>query len=681
VILTREPDWQSLPPATPSRLRELLRRCFQKDAGHRLRDMGDARIEIEDIRAGSGLGMALEHGPSSSAAALPQPASLWARRISLGRAAAATVLVTLIVALGLRFGLRAQRATTQQLIRVSFAVPPDETIVKLNHPVLAISPDSQTVVFAAGHGGTLQLFLRSMQQTDATPIPGTQGGRNPFFSPNGEWVGFFADGGLKKVSMRGGNPVLLCQAIPDDTRGGSWGDNGWIYFVPSFTGGILRVPEGGGKPEAVTAVDEKKGERTHRWPEVLPGSKGLIFTNGSIKSPDYYFDAQIVVKSMTTGQVKVLVDGGTNARYLRSGHLIYATVSGLVASPFDLGKLEITGPPIPMPEQVSASTDTGAMHYAISDAGVLAYVQGELVNSERGLQWVDMNGKVEPLDAPKRNYYEPVLSPDGKRIAVTIPATRNDDIWVLDIARNTLTRLTFGPAGAFSPLWSPDGKRLVYSSEREGKAGLFWKPADGSGPEERLVATPSQPTPDSFSPDGKLLTFTEIDANRQGDIRVLPLNGDRQPRDFLASPFHEYGSSISPDGRWIAYISTESGLEALYVQAFPGPGGKWQVSAGGAGGNPQWSRDSRQLFFRNNQGLAKVDVSTDPSFSVSATKPLFPVTFGGLRPLVRVVFSLSPDSRRILSIQGSERDAGATQVNLVFGWTDELKRRGASTSR
>jgi len=687
VILTREPDWQSLPPATPPRVRELLRRCFQKDAGHRLRDIGDARIEIEEIRAGQGSGIVPQGTVAGSGpTAVPVAStSFWARPVTLGRAAGAALGLAVLVSLLGWLGVRGRQATTSPALRVSIPMPKDQSLYQINQPLLAISPDSRTVVFLAGQGGNSQLYMRPLDQLEATPIPGTPGARNPIFSPDGEWIAFFAEGKLKKISVRGGSAFPLCDANPEDSRGVSWGDDGFLYFTPAFVGGISRVSEGGGKLEVVTTLDEKTGERTHRWPEVLPGGKALLFTLGSIKSPDYYFDAQVVVRSLVTGQTKVLVDGGTNAHYLSSGHLLYSAASGLVAVPFDVGKLEITGPPIPLPEQILASVDTGAMHYSLSRDGVMAYAPGEAPTAERALAWVDMKGKVEPLAAPRKDYYEPTLSPDGKRVAITLHGERNDDIWVLDIQRNTLTRLTFGPAAANSPLWTPDGTRIVYATEREGKPGLFWKPADGSGSEERLLTTATSfPVPDSFSPDGSLLVFTRIDPVQQGDIHVLSLS-DRKVTPFLATQFNESQGTLSPDGRWIAYASTESGPESLYVQAFPGPGGKWQISTGGTGGNPQWSRDGKQLFFRGPSGaagqqnvVAKVDVITKPSFSASTPQTLFPVTFGGLRPLVRLFFSLAPDSRRILILEAGEASRQTTHVNVVFGLTDELKRRAAS---
>jgi serine/threonine-protein kinase len=687
VILTREPDWQSLPPATPPRVRELLRRCLQKDAGHRLRDMGDARIEIEEIRAGQGSGIVPSVAAADSGFAAPvASASFWARPVTLGRAAGAALSLAGVLSLLVWVGVRGGQQAPSPVLRVSIPTPKGENLFQINQPLVAISPDSRTVVFVAGHSGESQLFLRSLDQLEATPIPGTQGARNPLFSPNGEWIGFFAGGKLKKISVRGGSALPLCDAAPEDSRGASWGDDGYIYFTPAFVGGIVRVAESGGKLEAVTTPDEKTGERTHRWPELLPGGKALLYTLGSIKSPDYYFDAQIAVRSLATSQTKVLVDGGTNAHYLPSGHLLYSTASGLVAVPFDVGKLELTGPPIPLTEQILASVDTGAMHYAVSREGVLAYAPGEAPNAERALVWLDLKGKAEPLAAPRRSYYEPTLSPDGKRVAVTLPGPRNDDIWLLDIQRNTLTRLTFGPAAAISPLWAPDGKHVVYASERDGKPGLFRKPADGSGSEERLLTAStgtSFPAPESFSPDGKLLIFSQIDPVRQSDIYVLSLD-DRKVQPFLATPFNESGGALSPDGRWIAYQSTESGPESLYVQAFPGPGGKWQIAS--TGGNPHWSRDGKQLFFRGlsdaagqTNSFAKVDVTTKPSFAASTPQTLFSVPFGGFRPSVRSVFSVAPDSRRILIVEGGEANQQRNQLNLVFGLTGELKRRAASS--
>jgi Tol biopolymer transport system component len=327
--------------------------------------------------------------------------------------------------------------------------------------------------------------------------------------------------------------------------------------------------------------------------------------------------------------------------------------------------------------------DTGAVHYALAREGTLAYVQGEAPIVEHALAWVDLKGKIQPLALPKRNYYEPALSPDGKRLAVVIAGTQNDDIWVLDLARESLTRLTFGPASARSPVWTPDGTRVAYSAERDGRLGIIWKPADGSGPEERLTSSLAIQAPESFSPDGKLLVFTQNDSSQRGDIMVLPLEGDRKPRPFLTTPFDEHLARISPDGRWLAYSSNESGSEELYVQTFPGPGGKWQISRGGTGAAyAVWSRDGRQLFFRNGGGtLSRVDVTTQPSFSVSSPKDLFPFTFGGFRPSARSMFDLAPDAQRLLMIPGSEKEGARNQLNVVLRWADELKRHAANGSR
>jgi len=676
VILTRDPEWSKLPPAVPHRVRELLRRCLTKEAGRRQRDMGDARIEIEEILAGSASGV---HAAVSSAVLPAAPQTFWSRRIGLRNAAAVTLGVALLASLLVWLSLR-RGPNVVPLIRTSISTPPKQLVAAKNQPVVAISPDGQRIAFVAESLGVSQLFLRSLDQEEATLVPGSRGASGPFFSPNGQWVAFASEGKLKKVSVRGGNPMALCDVAADDMRGASWGEDGWIYLTPTFTGGVSRILENGGKLEAVTSLDAKAGERTHRWPEILPGGKALLFTNGSLKAPDYYFDAQISVKSLVTGETKMLAAGGTNPRYLRSGHLLYSTASGLLAVPFDAQKLEVTGAPITLPEQVFASVDTGAVHYSISRNGDMVYLEGEPPDAERALVWVDLTGKTEVLGAPKRSYYEPALSPDGKRVAVSIAGPRNDDIWVLDIARNALTRLTFGPGTAGGPLWTPDGTRIVYATEREGQTGIFWKPADGSGVEEPLLISSTNTIPSSFTADGKTLLYFITDPARSGDILALPMEGERKPKPVLATPFDEYNGEISPDGRWMTYVSNESGSEEVYVQAYPGPGGKWQISTGG-GADPHWSSDGHALFFRWSRGMARVEVNSSPTFSASVPKTLFPMNLGGFRPMTSRLFSVSRDGKRILGIQGNERDAGYDRLRFVQGWGDELQRLAASARK
>jgi len=676
VILTRDPDWSHLSPVVPHRLRELLRRCLTKDPSHRMRDMGDARIEIEEILAGSASGM---HPAVSTGASPAAPQTFWARPVALSRAVAMTMAVSLVAALLVWLSLR-QSPAAVPLIRSTISTPPKELISAKSQPVVAISPDGQRIAFVAASLGVSQLFLRALDQEEATPVPGSREARGPFFSPDGQWVAFAAEGKLKKVSVRGGNPIALCDVVSDDMRGASWGEDGWIYLTPSFTGGVARIMENGGKLEAVTSLDAKAGERTHRWPEILPGAKALVFTNGSLKAPDYYFDAQISVKSLVTGETKMLAAGGTNPHYLPSGHLLYSTASGLIAVPFDARKLEVTGAPTTLPEQVFGSVDTGAMHYAVSRNGDLVYMEGERPDAERALVWVDLTGKTEVLRAPKKTYFEPALSPEGKRVAISITGPRNDDIWVLDIERNALTRLTFGPGSASGPLWTLDGKRIAYSAERNGQMGIFWKPADGSGVEEHLITAATNAIPSSFTADGKTLLYFITDPARSGDILAFSPEGERKPKPILVTSFDEYNADISPDGRWMAYVSNESGSEEVYVQAFPGPGGKWQISTGG-GADPHWSSDGRALFFRWNSGVASVQVNLSPTFSASVPKTLFPMNLGGYRPMTSRLFSVSRDGKRILGIQGNERDAGYDRLRFVQGWGEELKRLAAGARK
>ncbi len=676
-VIAREPGWEALPADTPPQLRELLRRCLHKDCGHRLRDIGDARIALEELSIAGALGASsglVESLPASRVSSERVP--FWSRKISLVRATASALLLALAASILAWVVLRSLPQAPSPLTRVTVSAPRGEMLESITHPLLAISPDARHIVFLAGHGAISQLYLRAVDQWEATPIPGSQGAGNPIFSPDGEWIAFFGDGKLKKLSVRGGNAFPICDASTAASRGASWSTDGWIYFTPTFTGGIFRVPEAGGKLEEVTTMDTNKGERTHRWPEVLPGGKALLYTIGSIRSPDYYFDAQIVVKSLATGQVRVLVDGGTNPRYVSTGHLVYATATGLLAAPFDIQRLEITGPPVTIAENVHVQVDTGAVHYAVSRDGTFAYVRGEPPDAERSLAWVDRTGKVELLNLPKRTYFEPALSPDGKRLAVSIRGPRNYDIWVVDLERGTLARLTFGPGPALSPMWTPDGSRIIYASETDRQTGLFWKPSDGSGQEERISTSLVFPVPESISRDGKLLIYRENDPFQQGNIMVLPLEGERKPRPFLTTTFDEFGGTLSPDGQWIAYVSNESGSEELYVQPFPGPGGKRQISTGNYA---CWSHDGRELFFRigSPNRMMSVRVTTRPSFSVSTPKELFPITFGGFRAGIRSMYDLAPDSKKFLVIQGDAQSTANNQVNLVFGWADQLRHRAA----
>ena len=520
--------------------------------------------------------------------------------------------------------------------------------------VVALSSDGTRLVYSANQ----QLYLRAMDQMEATPVRGTEGGaRSPFFSPNGEWVGFWVGGQLKKVAISGGATVSLCEA--QGPWGARWGADDNVVFGQRGVG-IMQVSADGGTPEVLIPLE---GTADGLYPQVLPGEKAVLFTFGNVG------DEQIVVHSLETGERKVLIEGGRDARYVPTGHLVYVLEGTLLAVPFDLEKLEVTGGPITMAEGVmTALGRSGAAHFSVSDTGALVYVTGSDPR-DRTLVWVDRDGREEALAAEPRAYTYPRISPDGGRLALDV-RDQGTDIWIWDFARETLTRLTFAPGGDFYPVWTPDGRRVAFASDRDGPDNLYWRAADGTGAVERLNESENYQLPTAFTPDGKQLVF--VDFGEQGaNLGVLSLEGSPEP--LLATEFNERNAEISPDGGWLAYQSNTSGQDEIYVRPFPNvEDGQWLISRGG-GTRPLWSPDGRELFYLDSGNrLMAVDVQTKPSFAPGNAEELF----GGYyaRQAGRT-YDISLDGERFLMIKQSGSDeTSSTEFILVQNWFEELKR-------
>ncbi len=441
-----------------------------------------------------------------------------------------------------------------------------------------------------------------MDSLVSKPIPGTEGAVNPFFSPDGQWVGLFAGGTLKKVSVNGGAALSLGDAA--FPGGASWGSQGIIAFTPRAVSVLQQVPDAGGAQQPLTRLE--KGDVSHRWPEFLPGGKAVLFAASTNNT--FWTSAQVAVHSVRTGERRNLIQEGTQPRYAPSGHLVYAQGGNLMAVPFDPQRLTAMGEAVPMVEGVLQSPVTGAAQYSFSRTGSLVYVPGGIQSAQSKLVWVTRNGTEQPLAAPARAYLDPRISPDGRRVAVAI-TEQEAQLWLYDLSRETLTRFTFEGNSNGYPVWTPDGKRIAFASNKEGPQSLFWQLADGSGGLERLAASEDIQTPESWSPDGQLLAFHENNPTTQRDIWVLRM-GDpsassgqvRKAQPFLRTPFNESAARFSPDGRWLAYVSDESGRYEVYVQPYPGPGGKRQISTEG-GTEPVWSRNGRELFYRNGKKM------------------------------------------------------------------------------
>ena len=655
----------SLQPVTPPALDRVVKKCLAKDPEERWQNAHDLMSELKWIAEG---GSQVTLAPTAAVRgirALGRRALILGVGILLSVAAIASIAVWNLKPL--------PSPPPQAVTRTVINLPPGQQLAGLDlGPAVALSPDGTHLAYAATQGATQQVYLRAMDSLEAKPISGTAGASSPFFSPDGQWLGFFAGQELKKVSVSGGAALTLGNAVY--SYGGSWGSQGMIAFAPSTAGALQQVPDAGGAPQPLTRLE--KGQTAQRWPEFLPGGKAVLFAASAITAS--WLNAQVAVQSVGPGERRNLIQGATQPRYAPSGHLIYVQRGSLMAVPFDPQRLEVTGAAVPVVEGVLQSPVSGAAQYSFSATGSLVYVPGGIQSAQSKLVWVGRNGTEQPLAAPMRAYQFPRLSPDGRRVAMAI-AEQETQIWLYDLSREALTRFTFEGNTNLIPVWTPDGKRIAFQSNKEGPPNLFWQLADGSGGLERLTTSEYLQAPFSWSPDGQLLGFMEINPTTGYDIWVLRM-GDRKAQPFLRTPFLESAARFSPDGRWLVYVSDESGHREIYVQPYPGPGGKWQISTEG-GTEPVWNPSGRELFYRSGDKMMAVDVAAQPSFAAGKPKLLFE---GPYQPTPATLsnYDVSPDGQRFLMLKPvAAAEAAPTQINIVLNWFEELKRRVPSGTK
>jgi Tol biopolymer transport system component len=664
-VLKVDPDWNALPASTPAPIRKLVRLCLTKDRKQRLQAIGDARIAIDEVLAGA---------PGEEASA---PAA-GSRRSILAWAAAASVLA-IVAGIGWWMAWRSTRPANLPLLRLSVDLGPDA--LASDRITAAISPDGTRLAFAVrGPDGKQQLGTRLLDQPQATLLSGTEDGGAPFFSPNGQWIGFFAERKMKKVSVRGGAVLTLCDA--NEGRGAAWGEDDRIIATlnSSPATGLSRIPAAGGTPQEITHPGER-GEATHRWPQILPGGQAVLFMGS--KTASNYDDSSIEVLSLKTGQVKIVQPGGYYGRYLPGGYLVYIHQGTLFGVPFDLDRLEVHGTPAVLQEDVAGNSSNGAGQFDFSGNGTFVYASGKSASGTWSLEWLDGAGKTQPLLAAPGIYYNPRLSPDGKRLAFST----NSAIEVYDIGRDTTTQLTFTNQTKtnLNPVWTPDGKHIVFQSQGNSNFSLQWIRADGSGEAQQLLEGKNDLKPRSFSPDSKHLAFEELSAETGFDLWTLPLDlSDPErpkpgtPELFLRTPFSEQEPEFSPDGRWIAYASEESGRSEVYVRPFPAAGpsgsGKWLISTGGGDG-PRWSRNGAELFYKGPDNRIMTASYTANAGSFASSKP---------RPWANKQISgeldAAPDGKRFVIAVSPRADAageakGSVHVTFLLNFFDEVRRR------
>jgi serine/threonine-protein kinase len=652
-VLTSDPDWTRVPAPA----RRLLTLCLEKDPKRRLRAIGDARFMIGDDRV----------------EAIPAPTRTWIPWAAAG---------VLAAALGVSLALPSPQRDTRPLIRFQLDLGgelPDHTF-----GVLAFSPDgTRIVVPVRGSDGLAVLSTRRIDQSDSTLLQGTEGADQPFFSADGQWIAFFAGDKLKKVPVQGGTSVAI--AAVRNPRGGSWGEDGVIVAALANTSGLSLVPGDGGAPQPLTTLQD--GELTHRWPQVLPGNAAVLFTahSGTINS---YENASIVVLSRVDGARKTVWRGGYHGRFIptdgKRGHLVFVHRGILHAVRFDADRLEVEGTPVPLVQDLASDPESAAGRFDFSRSGMFAFRTGVGVQAWTVARFGG-DGKIAPLLSKPAMYYSPRFSPDGRRLAVAIDAGKGMDIVVHDFERDTTSPVTFSAETNADPVWTSDGAHFVFRSLVGNSWHLWWIRADGAGGPQSLLANAGEVgdlSAHAMSPDNRRLIYTRMDPVTAGDLWIMPVDPsdpDRpkagQPEPFLRTPANETRPAFSPDGRWVAYNSNESGTIEVYVRASassPGAGGKWQISSGG-GGTPVWSRTAPELYFpRARQIMVSEYVVRGSSFEASKPRVW---SKQRLHQTAFTNFDLAPDGKQFAIVPDSSASPTRVRVTMLLNFFDELRRQ------
>jgi Tol biopolymer transport system component len=649
-ILEKDPEpISAVQPLTPPALEHVVRTCLAKNAEERWQSAGDIARQLRWMR---------ESGVQALPATAPQKRPNLAAYGALALVAAMAAVAALVLLLGPR------GAAPSPVARVTIEAPAGTSFPDpAPGPLLTFSPDGRRMAMIAMGGGNNRLYLRDLDSWDARALANTEGAENAFFSPDGRWIAFSTGRALKKIPAEGGPAVTIAERT---FGGGAWLRDDTIIYPPAYTMGLWRMPASGGLGEMLTTPDAGKGELGHWWPEALPSQKHILFTIFSTPVER----SRIGLLSLETGEVRVLVEGAIFGRYSPSGHLVYSTTHTVMAVPFDADKGVVTGKPVAVLQDVSVNTSDGHAQFAISQTGTLAYIGQAVLAGRYRLTWVDRKGVQQPVHEDIRPLAgDPRLSPDGRRILVTV-RDRVRDVWMYDLDRQGWSRLTRGPMNEFGAIWAADGRSIIHALE-EPMFALWQRSVDGTGTPRAIAPAPDDRVPMDISPDGKTLLFSESKTETGFDVWALRLDGQQEPQPLLRGQASEAAPAFSPDGRFVAYRSDESGRAEVYVRTYPEEGGRWQVSTEG-GDSPLWSRDGRELFYRHRNKVMAVTVSTQGGFRASRPVELFEGDFA--TDYVNRAYDLSRDGQRFLMVRREPSEV-PPRANLVLNWFQEVRER------
>jgi hypothetical protein len=645
-VLRAPIDFDKLPKETPRAIRELLKRCLDRDAKTRLRDIGEARIAIQHL------------GKEPEVSATVAPAS--ASRFNWMAWAAAGLF--LLATLALAFVHFRETHPPQRIARFQVELPE-----KTASPIFELSPDGRILAFTAVEGGRRRLWIRPIDSLIAQPVPATEDATYLFWSPDSAFIGYFVPGKMKKVALTGGPPQTVCEAA--DGRGGTWNSDGVIVLSPGPGAPLMRVPAAGGTPVPLmpSGIDGLE-----RYPVFLPDGKRFLFEVSNAKPGAN----GIYVRSLDGSPAAKLLPDESSAEYVtgdssgKSGLLLFRREGSLMAVPFDPMAARSIGDAFPVAEQLGISANTNHAAFSVSGNGILAYAAGVLGAEIREMSWIDRTGKRTPIGEPA-GILVTAISPDGKRVVFSKRAEQtsdNADLWMIDVARGVSSRFTFRPGVSADPVWSPDGSRIIFEANN---SSIYEKPASGSGEEKLLSGGGINSRPLDWSPDGRSVVYQEFGRTTGQDLWILPLEGDRKPRPYLATPFDERDAQFSPDGRWMAYASNESGLLQVYVQSIPASGSKFQISSAG-GIQPRWRRDGKELFYISaDDKLMAVELKIGNTLEAGPPKAVFDLqlntTLAG-----RWTYQPAADGQRFLVLSNAR--SASPLVTLVLNWQAGLRK-------